>query len=317
MVILKRYNLTKGPFLIGTLALVLLISNTVNYPSGSDGQDLGTIQVWDESTTLKERVLNNLTIDAMIQYFGIGDSPIMYYVWRASKVALAELWPGEIPSRSDIRVITAHPTRGAADAIEFITRAKSRWELFIDAPPGTSGIVQTSANWVFTFVRISTGQAIEIRVNETVWPNGYHEMANAYRTKLASGETPTKEETAEYKAAMKKIKNAFITLPDEQLFITRMFTFEEKSFDAEACIRYYATPALKEFQRLKGVELQVESLRIEIDNLNAANQELITANEDLRSRFSQVTMFQYGFLATTIIFALATIVLLLRGRKKE
>jgi hypothetical protein len=317
MIILARYNFHKGLLLISLLTFVLFVSNTVDLPSGSDGQDLGIIQVWDESTTTKERVLNNLTFDAMVQYFGIGDSPILYCVFRASKLAIAELWPNEIPSRADIRVITAHPTRGAADAIEFITRAKSRWELYVKAPAGTSGIVQTSANWVFTFVRISTGQAIEIRVNETVFPEGYHEMANAYRTKLAAGETPTKEETAKYKADMKKVKDAFKTLPDSRLFVTRIFTYEREPFDAEACVSYYATPALAEFQRLKGMELQVEALRIENDNLKAMNQALTASNEDLRSKLSQSTMLQYCFLGTTIIFVAATIALLLKGRRKQ
>jgi len=301
-----------------SLTVILLVNNATLCTLAVDSQDLlGTIQVYDESTTLKELVLNNLTFNAMVEYFGVGDSPIMYCVWRASKLALAELWPGEIPHRADIRVITAHPARGAADAIEFITRAKSRWELYVEAPAGTSGIIQTSANWVFTFVRISTGQAIEIRVNETVFPEGFHDMANAYRSKLAAGETPTNEETAAYKAGMKKVKDAFKTLPDSKLFVTRVFAFEEKPFDAEACVSYYATPALAEFQRLKGVEAQVEALRIENDNLLAANKALLTTNEDLRSKLSQATTLQYGFLGTTIIFVAATIALLLRGRKKQ
>lgn len=299
------------------MTAIFLISNVVPRPSGIDDQGLGVIQVWDESTSLKERVLNNLTLDAMVQYFGVGDSPIMYCVFRAAKLAMAELWPGEIPSREDIGVLTAHPTRGAADAIEFITRAKSRWELTVVVIEGTSGIVQTSANWVFTFVRISMGQAIEIRVNENVFPKDYHEVANAYRSKLAAGETPTKEETATYKAAMKKVKDAFKTLPDNNLFIVRAFSFEEEPFDAEECIRYYATPALTEFQRLKTVESHVDALSVENDNLLAANEALLMANEDLRGRLSQATMLQYSFLGTTGLLVVVVIALLLKGRGKR
>jgi len=300
-----------------SLAIILLANSAVLNTLATDGQDLlGTIQVYDESATLKELVLNNLTLNAMVEYFGVGDSPIMYCVWRVSKVALAELWPGEIPYRADIRVITAHPTRGAADAIEFITRARYRWELYVESPVGTSGIVQTSANWVFTFVRISTGQAIEIRVNDTVFPEGYHDMANAYRSKLAGGETPTKEETAAYKAGMKKVKDAFKTLPDSSLFVVRTFAFEEEPFDAEACIDYYATPARAEFQRLKGVEAQVDALRVENDNLLAANQALLTTNEDLRGRLSEAMTYQYVFLGSTVVLAVAVIALALRRRGK-
>ncbi|MGQ9597271.1 MAG: FmdE family protein [Thermoproteota archaeon] len=300
------------------LAIVLSINSSVFRVSASNGQDLlGVIQIYDESTTTKEIVLNNLTFSAMVQYFGIGDSPIMYCVWRASKLALAKLWPGEVPHRADIRVITAHPTRGAADAIEFITRAKSRWELYVEAPPGTSGIVQTSANWVFTFVRISTGQVIEIRVNETtVFPEGYHDIANSYRSKLVAGETPTKEETEKYKAAMKKVKDAFKTLPDSSLLIVRIFTFEAEPFDAEACISYYATPALAEFQRLKGLEAQVDALRVQNDNLLEENKELLAENEDLRRRLSEAATYQYVLIGGILLLLLVIIVLVLKGKRK-
>ncbi|MEM3693606.1 MAG: FmdE family protein [Candidatus Bathyarchaeia archaeon] len=285
-------------------------------PSGSDAK-LGAIQIWDESATLKERVLNNLTFEAMIQYFGIGDSPIMYCVWRAAKVAIAILWPGEIPSRSDIRVITAHPTRGAADAIEFITRAKSNWELIVEAPPGTSGIVQTSANWVFTFIRKSTGQAVEIRVNETIFPERFHEIANSYRSKLASGETPTKEETAIYKAAQKAVKEAFKNLSDEELFVIRTFQYEAKPLDAEAFIGYYASPALPEFQKLKGVEAEAQALRLENSNLRSSNQALTTENESLKNQLSRAINLQYIFLGTTAILFIAIIALLFRVRRSK
>ncbi|MEM2598820.1 MAG: FmdE family protein [Thermoproteota archaeon] len=308
-------------FLLSSILLiVVLLTNSYTFRvSASDGQDLlGVIQIYDESVTTKEIVLNNLTFSAMVQYFGIGDSPIMYCVWRASKLALAKLWPGDIPHRADVRVITAHPTRGAADAIEFITRAKSRWELYVEAPPGTSGIVQTSANWVFTFVRISTGQAIEIRVNETtVFPEGYHETANSYRLKLAAGETPTKEETERYKAAMKKVKDAFKTLPDNRLFVVRMFTFEAKPFDAEACISYYASPALPEFQRLKGLEAQFNALKVQNDNLLAENRELLTENEYLERRLSEATTYQYVLIGIIIILFLVIIVLILKRIQRK
>jgi hypothetical protein len=290
-------------------------SNVFANPSGTD-EKLGVIQIWDESTTLKERVLNNLTFEAMVQYFGIGDSPIMYCVWRAAKVAIPILWPGEIPSRSDIRVITAHPTRGAADAIEFITRAKSNWELIVDAPPGTSGIVQTSANWVFTFVRKSTGQAVEVRVNETIFPEGYHEIANSYRSKLAAGESPTKEETVAYKAAMKAVKEAFKTLPDEKLFVIRTFPYELRPIDPETLIGYYASPALPEFQKLKGAEVEVEALRLENVNLRSTNKALLTENESLKSQLSMATTLEYGFLGTTLILLVITIVFLAVRRRR-
>lgn len=141
----------------------------------------------------------------------------------------------------------------------FITRAKSRWELIVDAPSGTSGIQQTPDNWVFTLVRIPTSQAIEVRVNKTVFPKDFFEVANSYRSKLAAGETPTEEETKTYKAVMKKFKEALKTLSDEELFITRVFTYEAKPFDVEKFIGYYAEPALNEYRRLKGVEAEVES----------------------------------------------------------
>ena len=298
------------------LAIVILTNSSVFRASASNGQDLlGVIQLYDESPVLG-KVLNNFTFSAMVQYFGIGDSPMMYCVWRASKLALAKLWPGGVPHRADIRVITAHPERGAADAIEFITRAKSRWEFYVEAPTGTSGISQTPANWVFTFVRISTGHAVEIRVNETVFPEGFFNITNSYRSKLAAGETPTREETEKFKAAIKKIKDAFKTLPDSSLFIVRNFTFEAKPFDAEAFIRYYAMPALTEFRRLKGLEAEVDALRVQNNNLLEENKKLLAENEDLKGRLSQAATYQYVLIGAIPLLLLVIIFLVSRRKRK-
>ena len=254
----------------------------------------------------------NVTLEGMAQYQGKPDAaPVGYCVFRAFKVAIAEVWEGEAPLREDIIVNTTNPTKGAADAVEFITKARSRRDLTLKRIPGTTGVVMTRDNWIWVFTSKSTGKAIEIKVKADAFPvvNGKTnlELRALVIGKLKVGETPTAEELEDYKAAMMELKKRFKTWGDSELFETRVFTWVEPEFNPEAFMDYYA-PALKpEWGRLLTVESAYDSVVETNMELQALNDELTTDYESLAAQLSETEMHRYILLATTAIFVVAAV----------
>ena len=254
----------------------------------------------------------NVTLEGMAQYQGKPDAaPVGYCVFRAFKVAIAEVWEGEAPLREGIIVNTTNPTKGAADAVEFITKARSRRDLTLKRIPGTTGVVMTPDNWIWVFTSKSTGKAIEIKVKADAFPvvNGKTnlELRALVIGKLKVGETPTAEELEDHKAAMMELKKRFKTWGDSELFETRVFTWVEPEFDPEAFMDYYA-PALKpEWGRLLTVESAYDSVVETNMELQALNDELTTDYESLAAQLSETEMHRYILLATTAIFVVAAV----------
>ena len=254
----------------------------------------------------------NVTLEGMAQYQGKPDAaPVGYCVFRAFKVAIAEVWDGEAPLREDIIVNTTNPTKGAADAVEFITKARSRRELTLKRIPGTTGVVMTPDNWIWVFTSKSTGNAIEIKVKADAFPvvNGKTNLEHRAIVigKLKVGETPTAEELEDHKAAMMELKKRFKTWSDSELFETRVLTWVEPEFNPEAFMDYYA-PALKpEWGRLLTVESAYDSVVETNMELQALNDELTTGYESLAAQLSETEMHRYILLATTAIFVVAAV----------
>ncbi|MCW4026912.1 MAG: hypothetical protein NWE76_05470 [Candidatus Bathyarchaeota archaeon] len=254
----------------------------------------------------------NVTLEGMAQYQGKPDAaPVGYCIFRAFKVAIAEVWDGEAPLREDIIVNTTNPTKGAADAVEFITKARSRRELTLKRIPGTTGVVMTPDNWIWVFTSKSTGNAIEIKVRTDAFPvvNGKTNLEHRAIVigKLKVGETPTAEELEDHKAAMMELKKRFKTWSDSELFETRVLTWVEPEFDPEAFMDYYA-PALKpEWGRLLTVESAYDSVVETNMELQALNDELTTDYESLAAQLSETEMHRYILLATTAIFVFAAV----------
>lgn len=254
----------------------------------------------------------NVTLEGMAQYQGKPDAaPVGYCIFRAFKVAIAEVWDGEAPLREDVIVNTTNPTKGAADAVEFITKARSRRELTLKRIPGTTGVVMTPDNWIWVFTSKSTGNAIEIKVRTDAFPvvNGKTNLEHRAIVigKLKVGETPTAEELEDHKAAMMELKKRFKTWSDSELFETRVLTWVEPEFDPEAFMDYYA-PALKpEWGRLLTVESAYDSVVETNMELQALNDELTTDYESLAAQLSETEMHRYILLATTAIFVFAAV----------
>jgi len=254
----------------------------------------------------------NVTLEGMAQYQGKPDAaPVGYCVFRAFKVAIAEVWDGEAPLRDDIIVNTTNPTKGAADAVEYLTKARARRALTLKRIPGTTGVVMTPDNWIWVFTSKSTGKAIEIKVKDNAFPivNGKTNLEHRAIVigKLNAGETPTAEELEDYKAAMTELKKRFKTWADSELFETRVSTWVEPEFDPEAFMDYYAPELKTEWGRLLTVESAYDSVVETNMELQALNDELTTDYESLAAQLSETEMHRYILLATTAIFVVAAV----------
>jgi len=254
----------------------------------------------------------NVTLVGIAEYQGKTDAaPVGYCVFRAFKIAIAEVWDGMPPLREDIIVNSTNPTKGAIDAIEYLTKARSRRDFLLKRIPGTTGVVMIPDNWIWVFVSKSSGTAVEIKVKTDVFPivNGKTNLEHRAIVigKLKAGETPTEEELADHQEAMSQLKMRFKTWSDNDLFDVRTFTWEEPQFDHDAFLDYYAPELKTEWGRLKTVESAYDSVVNTNLELQALNDELSTEKDTLAAQLSGTEMHRYILLGTTLVFVATTL----------
>ena len=121
------------------------------------------------------------------------------FVYRATSDAVDNLWEGEAPRRSDIKIISKLPTPAAEQIIQVIVgqpegEAPPEWTSTkpgtyeVKAPVGTSEENLRAENFEFTFVNVRSGDEYVWKAEEQIpgiFPVGYFELRN----KKARGET--------------------------------------------------------------------------------------------------------------------------------
>ena len=121
------------------------------------------------------------------------------FVYRATSDAIDNLWEGQPPRRSDIKIISKLPTPAAEQVIqviigqpegdappEWISEKPGKYE--INAPEGTGEKDLKAENFEFTFVNMRSGEEYAWKAEEEIpgiFPAGYFELRN----KKARGET--------------------------------------------------------------------------------------------------------------------------------
>ena len=120
------------------------------------------------------------------------------FAYRAISDAIDNLWEGEAPRRSDIKIISKLPTPAAEQVIQVIVgqpegEAPPEWtsdkpgKYELKAPAGTSEKNLKPENFEFTFVDTRKGKEYTWKAEEAIpgiFPEGYFELRN----KKASGE---------------------------------------------------------------------------------------------------------------------------------
>jgi len=163
-----------------------------------------------------QKDLIEISIEDVGKYHG-DICPCMIAGFRATQLAISQLWKDEIPKRGDFRIISAYPGQGSQDAFEFITRAKTRKDFTLELPEGTDLENITMENWAFILIRKSTGEQIKIWVKEEVFPGGSEEFFDL-RKKVKFERTATPEEKETLKSTNQELRKVLINLPVDKLF---------------------------------------------------------------------------------------------------
>lgn len=119
-----------------------------------------------------------------------------------------ELWDA-IPQRGNLKIITAHPSDGHQMTFEYILGSSE--DLVIKE--GADIVNITADNYDYTFIRKSTSDSVELKVNETLFQERFFEL----RTKKKLG-TATPEETKTFKMLKGELKEKFMYLPMTRVF---------------------------------------------------------------------------------------------------
>lgn len=182
------------------------------------GAKLSPISIYDEESLLK------ISIEDVGKYHGdVGPCAIVGF--KATQLAISQLWKDEIPKREDFRIISAFPGKGSQDAFEFITRAKTRKDFTLELPEGTSLANISMDNWVFTFIRKSTGKQIKVWLEAEVFPGGAEEFFKL-RKKAKFEKTATPEDKEAFKSAKQELKKVLMNLPLDKIFGFKLSTAE-------------------------------------------------------------------------------------------
>ncbi len=184
-----------------------------------------TISIYDGEDLLE------IAIEDILNYHG-DLCPNAVTAFRATQLAISELWGDEIPKRGDFRIISANPGPCPTDIFEFITRALSRGEFMYELPEwhtAVEGIPQHHAPisadcFRFTFVRKSTNEAVTIQVREDVFPEGFFKLFK----KVKFDQSATPEEKKAFGNATKKWAATVKQWPLEKIFSTQEGHIEGK-----------------------------------------------------------------------------------------
>ena len=135
------------------------------------------ISIYDEGELIE------ISIEDVGKYHG-DICPCVAVTFRATQLAIRELWKDKMPERMDFRIISRCPTLGSQDVIDFITRAKTGenrvGDFKIELPEGTNYANMTRNNFSFIFIRKSIGDSIEILVKEKVFPKGFFNLRKSF-----------------------------------------------------------------------------------------------------------------------------------------
>ena len=141
--------------------------------------------------------------------------PGVVLAFRATQLAISQLWKDEIPKREDFKTISAAPFPYVRDTFEFITRAvtKGKGDFKIELPKGTDIRNISRDNFAFILIRKTTGNSIKIRLRKELFSKRFFQL----RKKRIEGKVTAKE-IKELMSIKRKALETFMSLPIDRLF---------------------------------------------------------------------------------------------------
>jgi formylmethanofuran dehydrogenase subunit E len=135
--------------------------------------------------------------------------------FRATGLAISELWEDEIPNRADLDITWSHPSPCQEKTFRYITGNTAQYHKVILEDTGK---VLSLNNYRYKFTNLDTGDEFEVQVKEGIFPPGFFEL----RAKAKSGRA-TDQEKALFASQRGEIRDKFLDLDDDELF-----NFEEE-----------------------------------------------------------------------------------------
>ena len=130
--------------------------------------------------------------------------------FRATGLAISELWGDEIPNRADLDITWSHPSPCQEKTFRYITGNAAWYHKVI---PEDTGKVLSLDNYRYKFTNLSTGDEFEVQVKEGIFPPGFFEL----RVKVKSGRV-TEQEKILFASQWEEARDKFLDLDDGELF---------------------------------------------------------------------------------------------------
>jgi formylmethanofuran dehydrogenase subunit E len=204
-------------FLMCSLAVFVSHYKKIEAADNKAATKLSPILIYDEDNLLE------ITMEEVGKYHG-DICVCLTIAFRATQLAISQLWKGEIPRRGDFEIISALPTQGSRDAFEFITRVITRkkgTDFDLKLPEGTDRKNMAKENFTFSFIRKSSNEQIKVRVKEAVFPEGYFELRNKVKFNIPIPATPDEERT--FKQVKQKLRDSLLYFwPANKIFDLEM-----------------------------------------------------------------------------------------------
>jgi len=141
-----------------------------------------------------------ITLEDAFKYHG-SPCPGVCVAFRAARYAVEMLWDDAVPRSDDIIVLSRGPMRGVMDLFTLVTYG--HLEKAVDGVTGATYIMPKKIKpgrdkFCFTFIRKSTGDAVDVELVGTIFPEGFFELVEKHKSETI---TESEEETLDsYKA---------------------------------------------------------------------------------------------------------------------
>lgn len=149
-----------------------------------------------------------LSIEDFEKYHG-GIVPGNALGFRACQIALAHLYPGEIPPRKDQFVVSGSEKDCPADAITYVTGARYG-KGALGAFNGNLAFDQTVGDFNFIFAGMTTGKAVKL-LNRFEWPQEFKALHK-------KGKILTPEEQAKSEYLTRFLSRYILTASEKEIF---------------------------------------------------------------------------------------------------
>ncbi|NLT21549.1 MAG: hypothetical protein GXX82_00720 [Syntrophorhabdus sp.] len=153
----------------------------------------------------KERTI---TLDRVFKYHG-DRCPGAIIAYRATQYGIEILFPGEIPERDDLLIVSRTPAGGVRDFIDFFMKGDNP----LQKTPVPVGMEKAREGFAFTITRKSTCETVEVQLNQALFPEDFFSLKKKVQEK-----TITPDQWKRFHGHMKNMVLGFSGKPATEMF---------------------------------------------------------------------------------------------------